>query len=87
MTSPAHQIHYTIKILNYTPCANDEEFDRTVSFFNGLFIVMKIGAITLRKAYGHISTTRGGRYSSGETGEAVIGIARNFFFSILLPDW
>mmetsp|Transcript_2209 Transcript_2209/g.4203 ORF Transcript_2209/g.4203 Transcript_2209/m.4203 type:complete len:551 (+) Transcript_2209:189-1841(+) len=36
-----------LDILNNTPCADDEEFDRSVSFpiFSGLFAVLKMGAI------------------------------------------
>jgi tetratricopeptide (TPR) repeat protein len=35
------------KILDYAPCAYDEEFDRSVSFpiFSGLFVALKMGAI------------------------------------------
>lgn len=35
------------QILKYAPSANDEHFDRSVSFpiFSGLFVVLKMGAI------------------------------------------
>lgn len=37
----------SIQILQYSPCADSEHFDRSVSFpiFSGLFVVLKMGAI------------------------------------------
>ncbi|KAL3780068.1 hypothetical protein HJC23_007317 [Cyclotella cryptica] len=43
----AMQMQSALDILQYSPCADDEHFDRSVSFliFSGLFVVLKMGAI------------------------------------------
>ena len=47
LTSLFMPFYHIIQILQHAPSANDEHFDRSVSFpiFSGLFVVLKMGAI------------------------------------------